>query len=624
MEKINVAQGNLDVSRSEYETLEERVGSIAKAKQQAKADQLQIESNLKEKDAELKELQKKRSKVAGKVEEYRKNLEEAQTQETVLRERALKARQKVEEAKFSMQAASSRSQVLTILMRERDSGRLKGIFGRLGDLGTIDDKYDVAVSSAVPQLDQIVVADVETAQKCIEVLKHKNGGRATFITLDKLAAKDSSRIETPENVPRLFDLIKPKDAKFLPAFYFVMDNTLVATNMEQANRIAYGKQRWRVVTLDGQLIDKAGTMTGGGSKPSKGLMSSKIVSDASSEAEVANLDEQWQAEEGKLKQLQQIMGEIQAQIEKVEKDIPTMDMAASKLEMEIRSLHQQQADVAQKLADLEQQTPDQADLSRMKDLAKQMAAYEQELGTLRKSSDKIEQAIKELQEKILEVGGVRLRAQQAKVDSISSQIDTLNEQTTKLTVTQGAAEKNVQKTRKAVEKTEQELQETETKRAEIEIEKEEKTKAAIGVKTRCEEAQMLMDEKKSHLDELKVEVDKADEAIKKLKKMELEMTNKIDDRKKERVANEKALSHWQRQLKDLVLQKLGLSVDEDEEELPTFADEDLDDLDVQATEGDIAEMEGGYHHYAKTLCANFVRCRSSHARVGRPQPRRFG
>ena len=62
----------------------------------------------------------------------------------------------------------------------------------------------------------------------------------------------------PENVPRLFDLIKVKDGKILPAFYYAVRDTLVAKDLEQATRIAYGKTRYRVVTLDGQLIDQSG------------------------------------------------------------------------------------------------------------------------------------------------------------------------------------------------------------------------------------------------------------------------------------------------------------------------------------------------------------------------------
>ena len=65
-------------------------------------------------------------------------------------------------------------------------------------------------------------------------------------------------LNRPENVPRLFDLIKVKDEKILPAFYYAVRDTLVANDLEQATRIAYGKTRYRVVTLDGQLIDQSG------------------------------------------------------------------------------------------------------------------------------------------------------------------------------------------------------------------------------------------------------------------------------------------------------------------------------------------------------------------------------
>jgi structural maintenance of chromosome 4 len=59
-------------------------------------------------------------------------------------------------------------------------------------------------------------------------------------------------------VPRLFDLIRVEDERVRPAFYFALRDTLVANDLDQATRIAYGQQRFRVVTLDGQLIELAG------------------------------------------------------------------------------------------------------------------------------------------------------------------------------------------------------------------------------------------------------------------------------------------------------------------------------------------------------------------------------
>lgn len=66
---------------------------------------------------------------------------------------------------------------------------------------------------------------------------------------------------SPENVPRLFDLVKVKDDAITPAFYFALRDTLVAKDLDQATRIAYGKTRYRVVTLQGALIDTSGEWT---------------------------------------------------------------------------------------------------------------------------------------------------------------------------------------------------------------------------------------------------------------------------------------------------------------------------------------------------------------------------
>lgn len=55
-----------------------------------------------------------------------------------------------------------------------------------GDLGAIDDKYDVAISTACGALDNIVCDSIDTAQRCISFLKQSNIGSATFIGLDKV------------------------------------------------------------------------------------------------------------------------------------------------------------------------------------------------------------------------------------------------------------------------------------------------------------------------------------------------------------------------------------------------------------------------------------------------------
>ena len=62
----------------------------------------------------------------------------------------------------------------------------------------------------------------------------------------------------PENIPRLFDLVRVKDEAVKTCFYFALRNTLVAKDIDQATRIGYGKTRYRVVTLKGEIIELSG------------------------------------------------------------------------------------------------------------------------------------------------------------------------------------------------------------------------------------------------------------------------------------------------------------------------------------------------------------------------------
>lgn len=75
----------------------------------------------------------------------------------------------------------------------------------------------------------------------------------------KVWEKNMAPITTPEDSPRLFDMVRVKEERVRPAFYFALRDTLVAQDMEQATRMAFQKnRRWRVVTLKGQIIEMAG------------------------------------------------------------------------------------------------------------------------------------------------------------------------------------------------------------------------------------------------------------------------------------------------------------------------------------------------------------------------------
>lgn len=131
---------------------------------------------------------------------------------------------------------------------------MQGLYGRLGDLGSIDAEFDAAASNASGALDNFVVETTEDAQAAVKYLRDKRLGLATFIILDKqrqYQAQVNEKVKTPENAPRLVDLVKCED-EMRVAFFYAFRNTLVAKDIDQASRLGlYGKDRRfaRVVTL---------------------------------------------------------------------------------------------------------------------------------------------------------------------------------------------------------------------------------------------------------------------------------------------------------------------------------------------------------------------------------------
>lgn len=84
--------------------------------------------------------------------------------------------------------------------------------------------------------------------------------------------------QTPENIPRLFDMVRVNDEHVRSTFYFTLRDTLVADNLDQAARVAFQKhKRLRVVTLQGQNIEQSGTKAGSRGKVIKGRTGNSVV-----------------------------------------------------------------------------------------------------------------------------------------------------------------------------------------------------------------------------------------------------------------------------------------------------------------------------------------------------------
>ncbi|MFH1835192.1 MAG: chromosome segregation protein SMC [Methanobacteriota archaeon] len=181
-----------------------------------------------------------------------------------------KIEQDLEEVKLS--AARAKTRLKTIeeagggvkgavkaVMRLRDV--LAGIHGTVSHLGSVsDEKFEAALQVAAGgRLQNIVVEDVDVAGKCIDYLKKKKVGRATFLPLNKLNVNVSDKVPS-QALGLATDFIKT-EKQFKIVFDHVFGDTLLVKDLTTAKKIGVGKHR--MVTVDGELFERSGALTGG-------------------------------------------------------------------------------------------------------------------------------------------------------------------------------------------------------------------------------------------------------------------------------------------------------------------------------------------------------------------------
>ncbi|KAM0751211.1 RecF/RecN/SMC protein [Meredithblackwellia eburnea MCA 4105] len=605
--KIAAKQAEVDLANNDRDLLLEKTEAVKAGIKEAEKALEKIGNDDTEKTDRLKELKAERKAVEKDITSAESKIEGMQAEDAKLRAKASAARQKADEAKASQSASRSQGNVLTSLTKLKDQGRLSGFHGRLGNLGRIDPKYDVAISTACVGLDNLVAETISVGQACIEHIRKNDLGRVQVMCLDKITPRDMAPIQTPENAPRLFDLITVKEPKFAPCFFQLLTNTLVASDLEQGKRIAFGTpgKRFRVVTLDGQVIDTSGTMSGGGGRPMKGRMSDKIAADTVSPEQVAKCEQEQTHAVEALRVFNVNRQEIEKELSNLRKRLPEIDMSISKTEMDLKTGGKRREEAEKRLAELKTQSkPETGDVKLIAQLEKDIAALNKELAQLEKESEAIEGKIKVLQEKILEVGGVKLRSQQTKVSDLKKRIDHASDRITKAEVGKAKSTKDQAKLTKSIESNQASIESNEAELGEINTQIQQGVHGSGAVRELAEKAQEMLIMKREELAEKKKILDKNLVIINQFRKREHELQQVVTSQQKLLNESQKEIEHWSARFEELTLNEIE-SDDEDEEadgeasERPPKADRELHeytadevaDLDVKVLKAKIAALE---------------------------------
>ncbi len=233
------------------------------------------------------------------------------------------------EARIKAAAEMSYSEPVDAVLRAKKNKELPGIYGTIAELGKVDKKYSVALEIAAGARMQSVVVDTdEDAARAISYLKERRLGRVTFLPLNKMESMSTlQKTEKQGVIDHAINLIN-YDKKFNSVFWYVFRDTLVTENMTIARRLMGGR---RLVTLDGELIEKAGAMTGG-------TIRSKLSFASAEEENLKRTAEQISEYEGRRKSAVSKFEKLEQHLDEIKAESRNFDNEITKLEMQMTEI----------------------------------------------------------------------------------------------------------------------------------------------------------------------------------------------------------------------------------------------------------------------------------------------
>ncbi len=251
--------------------------------------------------------------------------------------RTLEIREKIAVARVNA-APQNANPALVALKEMSSAGMLKGYFGTVAELIKFEAEYATAIESAAnARLNHAVVDTTETASKAIEYLKRKKAGRCTFIPLDRIIGVTSADTEAMRKkqgvLGTLLEFVR-FDQRYYGAMSFAFADTLVIENIAVAKAIGPGKAR--MVTLDGELFERSGTITGG-------FLKAAITARAT----IEKLESDHLSAKGERAGLEGELESIRSDIARKRKDSTTLEIMKKTLEMELGN----EGNAASKIAD---------------------------------------------------------------------------------------------------------------------------------------------------------------------------------------------------------------------------------------------------------------------------------
>ena len=320
-EKLN-GEKNIIKERSKYDAedvkVHENITNLKEQKLSLNNKLLSIKTDLTILDNKIKEVLKDNSNKNNEYVSLNNTKEDIKNKISALENSKLQKEYKIKYLNDYIENSSFPVSIKRLL----GNPKLIGIHNTISKLINIDEKYllalDVSLGGAK---DYLVVDNPNVAKTCINYLKENNLGRVTFFPLDVIKPRyiEDNILNVVNDMDGFIDILAnlvSYDSNYKNIIFNQLGNVLVVDNIDNANKISKKiNNKYKIVTLDGEIINVGGSITGGTVKK-KSIISEKyelenlLTKKDMEEKEILSLKQKQEEIDKNIKQFENILYEI--------------------------------------------------------------------------------------------------------------------------------------------------------------------------------------------------------------------------------------------------------------------------------------------------------------------------
>ena len=353
---IELLNEKQDVS-NKLTTLNANKDNIDQRNESIESEIKEINDKVKEKEVLLEDLKEKINNKKEKLNDFKEKINNYYERLNSLKEENHNLSNKMQNNNYSLKEYTSKLNVY-IDMENHYEGfnrgvkevlknkNLKGIYGALGQVVTVEGKYEKAIEAALgAYMQNIITADENSAKAAINYLKHNKIGRVTFLPMNIIKSKKINNIQSKTPFIGIASDLISYDEKYRDILENILGRTIVIDNIDQGIKFARETgHKYKVVTLDGDILNPGGSLTGGSLKTSGNILSRKRLINEFNEkinntkAENIALEEKVLSIEKELVDCKENIKQYEEEVKVLDKKLIFNNSSYSRYEEEVNSL----------------------------------------------------------------------------------------------------------------------------------------------------------------------------------------------------------------------------------------------------------------------------------------------